>query len=63
MSVGGWGEGRGPYNVVVPILMPEVFLPYITKTCLFKYIENYTTKKERKFSDKKSDIFIFLLKT
>ena len=28
----------------------------ITKTHLFKYIENFTTK-EGKFSDKKSDIF------
>ena len=34
----------------------------ITKTRLFKYLENFTTKN-RKFSDKKSDIFfIFLLK-
>ena len=28
----------------------------ITKTCLFKYTENFTTKKW-KFSDKNSDIF------
>ena len=28
----------------------------ITKTCLFKYTETFTTKK-RKFSDKNSDIF------
>ena len=28
----------------------------ITKTCLFKYIENFTSKN-LKFSDKKSDIF------
>ena len=28
----------------------------ITKTCLFKYIENFTNKK-CKFSDKNSDIF------
>ena len=34
----------------------------ITKTCLFKYTENFTTKKW-KFTDKKSIIFfIFLLK-
>ena len=34
----------------------------ITKTRLFKYIENFTTKNW-KFSDKNSDIFfIFLLK-
>ena len=30
--------------------------PFITKTRLFKYIENFTTKKG-KFSDKNSDIF------
>ena len=29
---------------------------YITKTCLFKYTEDFTNKKW-KFSDKKSDIF------
>ena len=29
----------------------------ITKTRLFKYIENFTTKKKWKFSDKNSDIF------
>ena len=35
----------------------------ITKTCLFKYIESCTSKN-RKFSDKKTEIFfIFLLKT
>ena len=33
-----------------------------TKTSLFKYNENFTTKKW-KVSDKNSDIFIFLLKT
>ena len=33
----------------------------IMKTCLFKYIENFITKNW-KFSDKISDIFIFLLK-
>ena len=32
----------------------------ITKTCLFKYTENFTTKKW-KFSDKKVKFFIFLL--
>ena len=35
---------------------------HITKTRLFKYIENFTTKSWN-FSDKNSDIFIFLLKT
>ena len=29
---------------------------FITKTCIFKYIENFTNKN-RKFSDKNSDIF------
>ena len=28
----------------------------ITKTCLFKYVENFTTQKG-KFSDKRSDVF------
>ena len=32
------------------------FLSYITKTRLFKYIENFATKKG-KFSEQKSDIF------
>ena len=31
----------------------------ITKTCLFKYIENLTTKKEN-FQIKKSDIFFYI---
>ena len=30
--------------------------PYITKTCLFKYTENFTTKNEN-FQIKNSDIF------
>ena len=29
----------------------------ITKTCLFKYTENFTTKKMKIFREKKSDIF------
>ena len=29
----------------------------ITKTCLFKYIENFTSKKTENFQIKKSDIF------
>ena len=36
----------------------------ITKTCLFKYIENFTTKKKEDFQLKKILIFSkFLLKT
>ena len=34
----------------------STFLLDITKTCLFKYIENFTTKKEN-FQIKSSDIF------
>ena len=34
----------------------------IMKTCLFKYIENFTSKNG-KFQIENSDIFIFLLKT
>ena len=42
---------------------PLVRMCHITKTCLFKYTENFTTKKW-KFSDKKILIFfILLLKT
>ena len=38
-------------------------MAYITKICLFKYIENFTTQNEN-FQIKNSDIFfIFLLKT
>ena len=32
---------------------------HITKTSLFKYTENFTTKKW-KFSDKNSDIFFYI---
>ena len=34
----------------------SVFYQPITKTCLFKYTDNFTTK-QLKFSDKNSDIF------
>ena len=52
-----------------------VYAPIITKTRLFKYIENFTTKKKLKFSGKKKQktknkkkktkniFFTFLLKT
>ena len=33
------------------------FSQYITKTCLFKYTENFTTKKTENFQIKSSDIF------
>ena len=35
----------------------RVFALFITKTSLFKYIENFTTQKTEKFSDKNSNIF------
>ena len=45
------------------VRMHRLNLSSITKTCLFKYTENFTTKK-RNFSDKKTLIFfLFLLKT
>ena len=38
--------------------MKPLIQQFIMKTRLFKYIENFTTKKKGKFSDKKkSDIF------
>ena len=37
-------------------------MSYITKTRIFKYIENFTSKNW-KFSDKTTDTFLFLLKT
>ena len=43
-------------------MVSQVYLS-ITKTPLFKYIENFTTKKEKDVQIKNSDIFIFLLKT
>ena len=36
---------------------------YITKTRLFKNIENFTLKKTENFQIKTFDIFTFLLKT
>ena len=38
------------------VVVVVVVLVFITKTRLFKYIENFTTKN-LKFSDKNSDIF------
>ena len=50
---------------IILLLFPLSFeTQNITKRCLFKYTENFTTKKW-KFSDKKKKpiFFIFLLKT
>ena len=42
----------------------EIFtILFITKTRLFKYIENFTTKKNKNFQKKILLFFIFLLKT
>ena len=46
---------------VIQSVHNEVFNNIITKTRLFKYIENFTSKN-RKFSGKKLIFFIFLLK-
>ena len=35
--------------------------PFITKTRLFKYIDNFTTKNRENFQIKKSENFIFLI--
>ena len=43
------GRGWDPVNLA--------YAHGITKTRLFKYTENFTTKKPRKISDKNSDIF------
>ena len=43
-------------EVMISRTISESPLDFITKTCLFKYTENFTTKKW-KFADKKSDIF------
>ena len=53
------GSGQWRRGITMSLtLKPTPFqFPYITKTCLFKHTENFTTKKW-KFSDKtKSDIF------
>ena len=39
---------QAPLNRIIPCL-------FITKTCLFTYIENLTTKLKEKKTDKKSD--------
>ena len=41
---------------MIPLLQFFFVRISITKTCLYKYIEKFTTKKG-KFSDKKSDLF------
>ena len=50
------------YLVEVLLMINHIIMFVMTKTRLFKYIE-YLTSKNWKFSDKNSDIFLFLLKT
>ena len=38
-------------------MLKSTLLLHITKTRLFKYIENFTTKKGKKLKKKKSDVF------
>ena len=41
----------------------ETYFHFITKTRLFKYTENITSKKNENFQIKKLIFFVFLLKT
>ena len=45
------------------LISAELNFVLITKTHLFKYIENFTTKKNENFQIKILIFFIFLLKT
>ena len=61
---------QGRSSVAVPLFVYLCYssllllVPRITKTRLFKYIENFTSKNKKKNSDKKTLIvLIFLLKT
>ena len=50
----------GIYFKLLHVHLQWLTCPNITKTCLVKYIENFTTKKEKFSDNKNSDI---LLKT
>ena len=56
----GWSESWWAHMPFVGFVMRclKCLKSVITKTRLFKYIENFTTKT-RKFSDRNSDIFFF----
>ena len=57
-------DPKGNANIISTVVKFDHTLHTITKTRLFKYIENFTTKKKGKFSDKKILIvFKFMLKT
>ena len=47
-------------KVLFSVRRTAALVIHITKTCLFKYIENFTTKKKGKFSDKKHLIFFHI---
>ena len=56
-------SARMPYIYHIVTKNPNI-QHNITKTCLFKYIEKFTSKNKTKKSNKKTLIFfIFLLKT
>ena len=48
-------------NSIASIFRGESKKHHIKKTCIFKYVENFTSKNW-KFSDKKLMFFIFVLK-
>ena len=50
------GISKTRFVYVLKICLNTLYNTYITKTRLFKYIENFTTKNG-KFSDKNSDLF------
>ena len=58
-------QSLGPLNINIPVLLsaPRTERLHYTKTRLFKYIENFTTKKLKMFRLKTLILFIFLLKT
>ena len=62
-------ENRMSYNVdlsvgILRLNTVYVHVKFITKTCLFKYTENFTTKKKNEnFQIKNPIFFTFLLKT
>ena len=55
-AVNSWAELRLWRDLNTEACVPRSVKPDITKTRLFKYTENFTTKK-MKISDKNSDIF------
>ena len=52
-----WCISMVPSLIFVLLFVSKGNLYIITKTCLFKYTENFISSKKWKFSDKNSDIF------